>query len=102
MGTIRRFLDFLRKNSAPLACLLAALALNIAIEMMDRQSLSAVMALLFARPLAFLENVLIITLCLSLCLFTKRKWFWGVLIGAVWAGLGIANLYVLGYRVSPL
>lgn len=102
MGTIRRFSDFLRKNSALLACLAAALALNIAIEMMDRQSLSAVMALFCAHPLAFLENVLIIALCLSLCLFTKRKWFWGVLIGAVWAGLGIANLYVLGYRVSPL
>lgn len=32
----------------------------------------------------------------------EAKWFWAVLIGAVWAGLGIANMYVLSYRVSPL
>ncbi|MGN0479551.1 MAG: LTA synthase family protein [Hominenteromicrobium sp.] len=102
METIKRFLNFLRKNSALLACLLAALVLNIAIEWMDRLSLSAVWALFTAHPLAFLENVLIIALCLSVCLLARRKWFFGVLIGAVWAALGIANLYVLSYRVSPL
>lgn len=53
-------------------------------------------------PAAFLENVLILTFSFSLCLFSKRRWFFGILIGTVWLGLGIANLYVLSYRVSPL
>ena len=85
-----------------LGCFSGALLLNIAIELMNRKSFPAFWALISARPLAFLQNVLILTLCLSLCMFTKRKWFFAVLIGAVWAGLGIANLYVLSYRVSPL
>lgn len=85
-----------------LGCFSGALLLNIAIELMNRKSFPALWALISARPLAFLQNVLILTLCLSLCMFTKRKWFFAVLIGAVWAGLGIANLYVLSYRVSPL
>lgn len=32
----------------------------------------------------------------------QAAWFFGILIGTVWLGLGIANLYVLSYRVSPL
>lgn len=85
-----------------LGCLLGALGLDLLIELLYRQSLSSLWAYLSARPVAFFVNVLILTLCLSLSLFAKRKWFWAVLIGAVWAGLGIANMYVLSYRVSPL
>ncbi len=85
-----------------LGCLLGALLLDVFIELLYRQSLAAFWAYLSARPIAFLVNVLILMLGLSLCLFTKRKWFYAVLVGAVWAGLGIANRYVLSYRFSPL
>lgn len=99
---MKRISSFFRENKAVWACFLSGLLLNVVIELMNRQSISAVCSLIAARPLAFLENILIITLCLSFCLFTKRKWFFAVLIGAVWAGVGIANMYVLSYRVSPL
>lgn len=102
MRRIKRFRAFTRNNRTVFGCLLGALLLDIVIELLYRQSLSAFWAYLSARPVAFLVNVLILTLCLSLCMFAKRKWFWAVLIGAVWAGLGIANMYVLSYRVSPL
>lgn len=102
MRRIKRFRAFIRNNRTVFGCLLGALLLDIVIELLYRQSLSAFWAYLSARPVAFLVNVLILTLCLSLCMFAKRKWFWAVLIGAVWAGLGIANMYVLSYRVSPL
>ena len=109
MEDIRRFLHTLHglfekgtRIRGILGCFLGGLFLNIVIELMDRQSLSAVFVLLESHPLAFLENVLILTFSLSLCLFSKRRWFFGILIGTVWLGLGIANLYVLSYRVSPL
>ena len=109
MEDIRRFLHTLyglvekgTRIRGILGCFLGGLFLNIVIELMDRQSLSAVFVLLESHPLAFLENVLILTFSLSLCLFSKRRWFFGILIGTVWLGLGIANLYVLSYRVSPL
>lgn len=106
---IRRFLHTLHglfekgtRIRGILGCFLGGLFLNIVIELMDRKSFSAVFVLLESHPLAFLENVLILTFSLSLCLFSKRRWFFGILIGTVWLGLGIANLYVLSYRVSPL
>lgn len=109
MEDIRRFFHTLHglfekgtRIRGILGCFLGGLFLNIVIELMDRQSLSAVLVLLESHPLAFLENVLILTFSLSLCLFSKRRWFFGILIGTVWLGLGIANLYVLSYRVSPL
>lgn len=109
MEDIRRFLHTLyglfekeTRIRGILGCFLGGLFLNILIELMDRKSFSAVLVLLESHPLAFLENVLILTFSLSLCLFSKRRWFFGILIGTVWLGLGIANLYVLSYRVSPL
>lgn len=99
---MRRVKLFFIENKTVWGCLLGGLLLNLVIELMNRQSFSVIAQLIITRPLAFLENVMIITLCLSLCLFTKRKWFFAVLIGSVWAALGIANMYVLSYRVSPL
>lgn len=95
MEDIRRFLHTLHglfekgtRIRGILGCFLGGLFLNIVIELMDRQSLSAVFVLLESHPLAFLENVLILTFSLSLCLFSKRRWFFGILIGTVWLGLG--------------
>lgn len=99
---MKRIRSFGYKNTEALVCFIAALLLNLAIELLYRQSFSAVFSLIAARPLAFFENVLIIALCLTLCMFMRRKWFFGVVIGTVWAGLGIANMYVLTYRVAPL
>ena len=91
MEDIRRFLHTLcglfekgTRIRGILGCFLGGLFLNIVIELMDRQSLSAVLVLLESHPLAFLENVLILTFSLSLCLFSKRRWFFGILIGTVW------------------
>ena len=84
MEDIRRFLHTLyglfekgTRIRGILGCFLGGLFLNIVIELMDRQSLSAVFVLLESHPLAFLENVLILTFSLSLCLFSKRRWFFG-------------------------
>lgn len=69
---------------------------------MARGGLTAVFAYFAAHPLAFFHNALLIALCLLPCLFVRRKWFLGILLGTVWLGLGITNLYVLSYRTSPL
>ena len=102
MSLLRCIRSFLKKNGGWLSCLLGALVLNIFIEFLYRLDFAAVLSLIRARPAAFLENVLIIALTLSLCLFAKRKWFFAVLISAIWLGFGIGNMYVLTYRVSPL
>lgn len=73
MRRIKRFRAFIRNNRTVFGCLLGALLLDIVIELLYRQSLSAFWAYLSARPVAFLVNVLILTLCLSLCMFAKRS-----------------------------
>lgn len=99
---MKKIRAFFENNRAVFACFLGALLLNITIELMYRKSLAAFWAYVSARPLAFLENVLLLTMMISLCMFTRRKWFFGVLIGAGWAALGVTNMLLLGYRVSPL
>lgn len=102
VGTIKRFLGFFRKNTAFFACLAAGLALQTVLELLARRSFGAVFGYFAAHPIAYVHNALLIALCLLPCLFVQRKWFFGVLLGAVWLGLGIANAYVLSYRTSPL
>lgn len=85
-----------------LYCFLISIVLDFAIELMYRQSMTAVLSYIAMRPLAFLENACIVALFMSLILFTKRKWFSGVLIGALWVALGITNMFLLSYRVAPL
>ena len=99
---MKKLQSFIRSNTAAFACFFAALALDLTIELMYRKSLSAFWAFLSARPMAFLENVLILTVMLSLGLFFKRKGFYAMLIGAGWAALGVTNMILLGYRISPL
>ena len=99
MGKLKAFV---KRNTAAFVCFFAALLLNIAVELMYRQNLSAFWNYLTSRPLAFLENVLILMLTLSLGLFFKRKGFYAMIVGAVWAGLGVTNMILLGYRISPL
>ena len=108
MEDIRRFLHTLyglfekeTRIRGILGCFLGGLFLNIVIELMDRNSLSAVFVLLESHPLAFLENVLILTFSLSLCLFSKRRWFFGILIGTVWLGLGIYMCSATAFRRFP-
>jgi len=98
---VKKIRDFFVNNKAVWVCLLGSLLLNITIEMMYRKSLSAFWGYVSARPLAFVQNVLILLMTISLCLFVRRKWFLGVLIGAGWAALGVTNMLLLGYRVSP-
>ena len=57
---MKKIRNFFVNNKAVWACLLGALLLNITIEMMYRQSLSAFWSYLSARPLAFVHNVLIL------------------------------------------
>lgn len=99
---MKGFRNLSKNNASVLACFIGGFLLNVTIEMMYRQSLSAFWVHLSSRPLAFLENVLILTLMLSLCLFFRRKWFCAMLIGAAWAALGVTNMLLLGYRISPL
>ena len=102
MRRIKRFRAFIRNNRTVFGCLFGALLLDIVIELCTGRAFPPSGRIFRRGRSPFFVNALILTLCLSLCMFAKRKWFWAVLIGAVWAGLGIANMYVLSYRVSPL
>ena len=102
MKFVKRFKTFLKNHKAIVACLLAAFVLDIAIELMYRQSLSEFWTFVSTRPLAFVENFLLLTVTISVSLFFRRKGFYAMLIGAAWAALGVTNMLLLGYRVSPL
>ena len=79
-----------------------ALGIELLIETLARQTPIGGFEFLFHQPLVFLYNALIIFTCLSISMLFKRRAFVMVLIGAIWAGLGIANGFILANRMTPL
>ena len=85
-----------------LACLIAAVILNLIVEILSRHSLIEAAVHLFTKPLSFLCNTLIILLTLTISLFFKRRVFVMAVVSALWALLGIANAVILIFRTTPL
>ncbi len=85
-----------------LACLIAAVVLNLVIEILSRHSLAGAVVHLFTKPLSFLCNTLIILLTLTISLFFKRRVFVMAAVSALWTLLGIANAVILIFRTTPL
>ena len=57
---------------------------------------------LTGRPLVFLYNTLLISICYLLVYLVKRKAFAAILVSFVWLAGGIANGVILANRVTPL
>lgn len=109
---MRKFLHTLgeparRFTNAPLRAalpILAGLALiiNIFLEIALRFSLVSLADHVISHPLAFLTNVLVIFLTLSLCLLFKRRFATAFLVSFLWILLGVINLFVMLKRGTPL
>jgi len=85
-----------------LACVIAAVTLNLIVEILSRHSPVDAVVHLFTKPLSFLCNTLIILLTLTVSLFFKRRVFVMAAVSALWTLLGIANAVILIFRTTPL
>ncbi len=85
-----------------LACVIAAVILNLVVEILSRHSPVDAVVHLFTKPLSFLCNTLIILLTLTISLFFKRRVFVMSAVSALWLLLGIANAVILIFRTTPL
>ena len=79
-----------------------SLVLNFFLEMLSRRSFIQGVSFITSSPYTFFYNMLIILISLSVSLLFYRKSFVMLLISGVWAGLGIANFVLLGFRTTPL
>ena len=75
--------------------------LNLLIETLNRRSLIKCLGFLVKNPIVFLDNVLIITLTLSVVLIFKKRIFLMSVISLFWIGFGIANFVLRSFRETP-
>lgn len=75
--------------------------LELAIESLNRKSVTGCIQYMLERPLLFIFNTLIIMLTVSIALFFKREIFVFTTISVVWLIFGIVNFVILQFRVTP-
>lgn len=81
---------------------LYSLLLGVILEILHRQSLTAVFAFALSKPMVFAYNILIIFATLSASLFFKRKYFMFGMVTFAWFVLGVCNFIIQFYRRTPL
>lgn len=109
---MRKFFNIIAKpargfTGAPLKVALPILALvaiviNVLLEVCGRLSLGSSLLHIYAEPLAFTANVLIILATLSLCLFFKRRFATLFFTSFIWIILGVINAILMANRGTPL
>lgn len=81
-------------------CLIWGFAINLIIETLARKYFGG-LGFLVNSPIVFLYNGLIIAATLSISCLFKRRYFFMVLISAVWLAIGLANGVILLERMTP-
>lgn len=80
---------------------LLPIILELMVEILSRSSVIDGFVFMFTRPVAFLCNALIIMCSISIGLLCKRRVFVYSLISVIWITLGIINMILLRFRVTP-
>lgn len=91
--------EIYQKNILIIGCL--PFAINLLIEMFNRQSFFGGFAYIFQHPIPYLCNSLVIMASLGVMLLLKRRMFYITLITFIWILLGFVNLVLLSLRVTP-
>ena len=81
--------------------ILLPFVLNFILECFERKSFLGGLSHLAANPVAYLSNMLIILLTLSVSLLFRRRIFVLSFISCIWVTFGIANFILLSNRVTP-
>lgn len=82
-------------------CIISSFVLEFTIECLAHFSIIGGIKFLFLSPVIFALNMLIITVTLSVCIFTRRSIALFTTVFCVWFGIGIANCVILLNRPSP-
>ncbi len=81
--------------------ILAALGMNLFIELASRKSLMGVASYAFGSPAVFLLNAVLLLTPFLLVFFTRRKVFWIAVILFLEAAAGAVNGVLLIFRTTP-
>ncbi len=98
---VRGFTNARLRVTLPILAL-AAVFLNLLLEVCGRHSLTATLRHVINDPLAFAAGTLIILSTLALCLFLKRRFAMLFLTSIIWIILGVINAVVMSNRGTPL
>jgi len=82
--------------------LLWTIALGVIVELFARRAPFESLVYIFTKPHHFALNVLILLSFTSLSLLFRKRVFAFALIASVWFGLGVGNMFLLGFRTTPL
>lgn len=95
--------EFCRQNYTTLLYyFLAAVVMNLFIELLARRSVDDLLRFVFGSPHLFLYGVLIIFTMLSVSLLLRRRNFWFMVVCALWVGLALTDFILLSFRSMPL
>jgi phosphoglycerol transferase MdoB-like AlkP superfamily enzyme len=95
-GFVDRYL-----NNMGLQALIIAVLLELFIESMGHKAVLGGITFLFANPIIFLINVLIIFVTLTPAWLFRRRTFVYSIVSLLWLTIGIANGVVLQLRMTP-
>ena len=84
-----------------LTVVLLPFALTLAVEMISRGSFLEGFKFLFAHPVAFLVNGMIIACTVLIALLFRRRVFVYLIVSAFWVVMGCINRGLLNQRVTP-
>lgn len=84
------------------SCFLAAVLLNLLMEILLRRSLDDTVSFVVGKPLTFFYGCYLVFATQSLCFLTRRRGYSFGLISAVWLGVSATNFILQSYRSMPL
>jgi phosphoglycerol transferase MdoB-like AlkP superfamily enzyme len=91
-----------RKLKSFTGWMMISMGLAFLIELLNRRSISGLIQFTLQYPVVFFYNACLIALSLTLVFFTKRQKYTFTLVSGIWISLGIINMVIRTFRMTPL
>lgn len=82
--------------------MMISMGLVFLIELLSRRSISGLIQFTLQYPMVFFYNACLVALSLTLVFFTKRQKYTFTLVSGIWISLGIINMVIRTFRMTPL
>jgi len=82
--------------------MMISVGLVLLIELLNRRSILGMIQFTLQNPMVFFYNACLVALSLTLVFFTKRQKYTLTLVSGIWIALGIINMVIRTFRMTPL
>jgi phosphoglycerol transferase MdoB-like AlkP superfamily enzyme len=82
--------------------MMISVGLVLFIELLNRRSILGLIQFTLQYPIVFFYNACLVALSLTLVFFTKRQKYTFTLVSGIWISLGITNMVIRTFRMTPL